>query len=261
MGHHEKIWLQNFHGSTILFYRWYVDDTFCLFNSDCGATIFFHYINSRHPNIRFTIEKQVNHKLPFLDVLTNNHDPNSSLTSVYCKKTFTGSLTNYFSFTSYSYKVGLIKTLVDRAYKINNTWLGFHEDINKLTDILKKNIFPAHLIEKDFKPLHHWDPKQSSTPEVPFPPLHLCFTLSYPRLAIFLLSLKKRFTILLSAITMTWILNWFLLCSKSATCLVRKTLSLMGSVHKWFISLYVLAIMPVMSVKPAGIFPQVLENT
>ena len=32
------------------------------------------------------------------------------------KKTFTGLLTNYFSFTSYSYKVRLIRTLVDRAY-------------------------------------------------------------------------------------------------------------------------------------------------
>ena len=94
------------------------------------------------------MEKQVNHKLPFLDVLIDNNDPSSSLTSVYRKKTFTGLLTSYFSFTSYSYKVGLIKTLVDRAYKINNTWLGFHEDINKLTDILKKNLFPAHLIEK-----------------------------------------------------------------------------------------------------------------
>lgn len=38
--------------------------------------------------------------------------------------------------------------LVDRAYKINNTWLGFHEDIAKLMDILNKNLFPAHLIEK-----------------------------------------------------------------------------------------------------------------
>ena len=43
--------------------------------------------------------------------------------------------------------MGLIKTLVNRAYKINSTWLGFHEDINNLTDILKKNLFPAHLIE------------------------------------------------------------------------------------------------------------------
>ena len=122
------------------------------------------------------MEKQVNHKLPFLDVLIDNHDPSSSLTRVYRKKTFTGLLTNYFSFTSYSYKVGLIKTLVDRAYKINNTWLGFHEDINKLTDILKKNLFPAHLINReDYKPLHHWDPKQSSSPG--FPSYHFTYVL------------------------------------------------------------------------------------
>ena len=48
----------------------------------------------------------------------------------------------------YSYKVGLIRTLVNRTYKINNTWLGLHEDISKLMDILKKNLFPAHLIER-----------------------------------------------------------------------------------------------------------------
>ena len=60
----------------------------------------------------------------------------------------TGLLTNYFNLTSYSYKVGLIRCLVDRAYKINNTWLGLHEDITKLMEILKKNLFPAHLIER-----------------------------------------------------------------------------------------------------------------
>ena len=137
MGHRETLWLKIFHGSTILLYRWYVDNTFCLFHSDRDATIFFDYINSRHPNIRSTKENQVNHKLLSLNVLIDNNDPNSSATSVYRKKTFTGSLTNYFSFTSCFYEVGLIKTLVDRAYKINNTWLGFHEDINKLTDVLK----------------------------------------------------------------------------------------------------------------------------
>ena len=148
MGHHEKLWLENFQCSKILFYRRYVDDTFCLFHSEHDAVIFFDYINSRHPNIRFTMEKELNRKLPFLDVLIDNSDTNSFLTRVYRKKTFTGLLTNYFSFTSYSYKVGLIRTLVDRAYKINNTWLGLHEDITKLTEILKKNLFPAHLIEK-----------------------------------------------------------------------------------------------------------------
>ena len=64
------------------------------------------------------------------------------------KKTFTGLSTNCFSFLSYSFTLGLIRTLVDRAYKINNTWLGFHEDIKRLTKILKKNLFPAHLVER-----------------------------------------------------------------------------------------------------------------
>jgi len=73
---------------------------------------FFDYINSRHPNIRFTMEKERNRKLPFLDVLIDNSDTNSFLTRVYRKKTFTGLLTNYFSFTSYSYKVGLISGLL-----------------------------------------------------------------------------------------------------------------------------------------------------
>ena len=75
------------------------------------------------------MEKEAYHKLPFLDVLVENNNPNSFLTRGYSKKTFIGLLTSYFSFTSYSFKVGLIRTLVDRAYKINNTWLGLHEDI------------------------------------------------------------------------------------------------------------------------------------
>ena len=44
--------------------------------------------------------------------------------------------------------MGLIRTLVDRIYKINNTWLGLHKDLTKLMDILKKNLFPVHLIER-----------------------------------------------------------------------------------------------------------------
>ena len=35
-----------------------------------------------------------------------------------------------------------------RTYKINNTWAGFHKDINYLTQILKKNLFPTYLIER-----------------------------------------------------------------------------------------------------------------
>ena len=75
------------------------------------------------------MEKEKAKKLPFLDVLIDNSDPKSIHTSVYRKKTFSGLLTNYFSFCSFVYKIGLIGTPVDRIYNINSTWLGLQQDI------------------------------------------------------------------------------------------------------------------------------------
>ena len=45
-------------------------------------------------------------------------------------------------------KLGLIRTLIDRAYKINSTWLGFHHETTKIRDFLLKNYYPAHIIDK-----------------------------------------------------------------------------------------------------------------
>ena len=94
-------------------------------------------------------------QLPFLDVLLSKQSVSdrqgSFITSVYRKKTYTGLLTNYFSFTPFKYKLGLIKTLINRAYKINNTTQGFHNDIKNLSEILKRYLFPKWLIDKSVK--------------------------------------------------------------------------------------------------------------
>jgi len=63
MGHHEKIWLEQYQGLEVPFYRRYVDDTFCLFHSEQDAIAFFDYINSQHPNIRYTMGKVIDHVL------------------------------------------------------------------------------------------------------------------------------------------------------------------------------------------------------
>lgn len=47
-------------------------------------------------------------------------------------------LTNFHSFVLFSYKLGLVRTLVDTVFKINNTWVRFHNNINELTNILLK---------------------------------------------------------------------------------------------------------------------------
>ena len=70
------------------------------------------------------------------------------VTRVFRKKTFTGLLTCFSSFTSFSYQIVLVKTLVDRTLKICNTWQTFNEDIASLTFILKKNLLPSRLIER-----------------------------------------------------------------------------------------------------------------
>ena len=116
--HHEKMWLEQYKESEILFYRRYVDDTFCLFHSEHDAILFFNFINNQHPNIHFTMEKEINHVLPFLDVLLDNKAPHFPVTTTYRKKTFTGVLTNFLSFTPLCYKLGLVKTLIDRIFKV-----------------------------------------------------------------------------------------------------------------------------------------------
>ena len=136
--HHENIWLNKYQGPSLQFYRRYVDDTFCLFNNEQDALVFFDFLNSQHPNIKFTTEKESNKMLAFLDVCISNKDPCNLLTTVYRKNTFTGLPTNFYSFTSYSYKIGLIRTLIDRAYKMNNTLAKINDDVKKLFDILKR---------------------------------------------------------------------------------------------------------------------------
>ena len=95
------------------------------------------------------MEEKVDSKLPFLDVNINNE--NSLITSVYHKPTFTGLYTNFHSFSPFQYKIGLIRTLVDRIYKINNNWFTFDSDINKMIKTLGRNAYPPYIIEKVIK--------------------------------------------------------------------------------------------------------------
>ena len=44
--------------------------------------------------------------------------------------------------------MSLIKCLIDCAYKINNAWASFHNDVSKIKETLKRNSFPPFLIDK-----------------------------------------------------------------------------------------------------------------
>ena len=80
--------------------------------------------------------------------LFNNKSKQFPVTTVCRKKSFSGLLTNLLKFTPLCYKIGLVKTLIDRTFKINNTWLVFTVIyIQSLFTILRKNLCPEHVLD------------------------------------------------------------------------------------------------------------------
>jgi len=147
LGHHEGKWLKDYTNIGPQFYKRYVDDIIAVFNNEYEARDFLTYLNSKHKNIEFTIECENDKTLNFLDVTLDTSGGKLS-TRIYRKPTFTGLLMNYFSFTPMTYKIGLVRCLIDRIYKINNSWAGYDCDLNKLFSILKRNLYPRNLCNK-----------------------------------------------------------------------------------------------------------------
>ena len=55
------------------------------------------------------------------------------------------------SFTSFSYKISLIKCLIDTLFKICNNWNSFHNDIENIKSNLIKNAYPPFITDKVIK--------------------------------------------------------------------------------------------------------------
>ena len=88
--------------------------------------------------------------MPFLDVLITRTS-NGFKTSVYHKPTFSGVYSNFNSFISEEYKVGLIFTLLFRKFSVVSDFARFHSEVCHLNEILKKNAFPIKLIDSCIK--------------------------------------------------------------------------------------------------------------
>ena len=144
MVYHEKDWREKAQVVKPTFYKRYVDNIFVVFESELDAEIFHTYLNTKHKNIKFTHEKQIENKLPLLDILISNSE--NLETPIFHKKTYTGLLFNYFGFVPNSYKYELIKTLIDHMYRINSTWASFNIDLENSTHVKKVGHTPEFLI-------------------------------------------------------------------------------------------------------------------
>ena len=119
MGYHEKKWLQEFEKGKILMYKHYIDDIFCMLGNEKDAEHLFEFLNWQRKSIKFILKKERNKFLSFLDVLIKN-EGNRFSTSVCQKKTSVGLFTQFNSFTPIIYKIGLVRCLIYRAFKISS---------------------------------------------------------------------------------------------------------------------------------------------
>ena len=118
----------------------YVDDTFVIFGSELDCDRFHEKLNLLHPAFKFTIEKEQNNCLNFLDVLVEK-EGTGFLTSVHRKPTFTGKYILWTSFSPKERKISLIKTLVHRALMIySKTKLG--SELDRVKQLLIENEYP-----------------------------------------------------------------------------------------------------------------------
>ena len=151
MCYYEKQWLEDCPiDFKPVWYRRYVDDTFLLFKKEEHVDAFLDFLNTRHRNIKFTVEKENNCVLSFLDVNVTRKN-NCFETSVFRKKTFTGLGMNFSSSIPNSYKSSLIRCLVTRAYNICSSYVNFTKELEYLRKYFLSNGFPIPFIETNFR--------------------------------------------------------------------------------------------------------------
>ena len=151
MGFYESKWLNEHNPNKPKFYLRYVDDILAAFDMEQDSINILNFLNNRHPNIKLTIEKHINHSIDFLDVFISGINNRNLAIETYHKLTYTELLLNFKSFTSFSYKISLIKCLIERSFKICNNWNSFHNDIEDIKSNLIKNAYPPFLINKVIK--------------------------------------------------------------------------------------------------------------
>ena len=122
----------------------FVDDTFAIFGSELDCDHFKGKLNLLHPALKFTVEREQNNSLNFLDVLVEK-DGTGFLTSVYRKPTFTCQYIRCNSFSPKTRKISLIKTLVHRTLVIcSKTKLD--SELDKIKQLPIENGYPADVL-------------------------------------------------------------------------------------------------------------------
>ena len=106
--------------------------------------------NSYNEHLQFTIERENNKNISFLDIKLIKMHNNSIITNLYRKNTASGCYINYLSHHPHSQKIAIIYNLVDKSIKLSHP--QFHqENLHIVKHYLRCNSYPEHIINKYIK--------------------------------------------------------------------------------------------------------------
>ena len=129
------------------FWKRYVDDTCTALPADLVSR-FHQHLNSINEHLQFTLEKEEDVCLPFLDILLK-HEPDGSIqTLVHHKSTHTDKYLDFHSHHPLSQKKSVVTTLLSCAKDLSSCAVSHKEERNHVVKALEGNGYPRQFIRR-----------------------------------------------------------------------------------------------------------------
>ena len=142
----------------------YVDDVFAIWPHDTQSLDeFLGHLNSQKTAIQFTMEKEEDGKIAYLDVLVEKKGTLAT-TSIFRKKTHTDRYMNYDSHHHARIKSSIIKCLGTRAKNVCHATKLIGER-NHLKQVFQANGYPAQMVNRTLKSRPHAPHSSTQTAE------------------------------------------------------------------------------------------------
>ena len=134
-------------------------------NVSIGYAQGMYYLSS---SIKFTIEEEADHTLPFLDTLVRRNQHGKFSTSVYRKPPNSNRYLNFRSDHPLEHKQSVVRSLIDRATALCSTTKNRQDEIKHVKDTLKLNSYPNTTLIK--KPLNRTEQQFKGFAIIPYYP-------------------------------------------------------------------------------------------
>ncbi|BHF83360.1 hypothetical protein SprV_0902650200 [Sparganum proliferum] len=135
------------------FWARYVDDTFVIIKRS-DVQDFKALLNSIFPDIQFTMEEEVDNRLPFLDVQVTKLSDGNIKTTVYRKATNTRRILHFRSNHPVGHKRSCVRTLFQRAQTHYSDDDDGKKEVKYLRALFEANGYPKSFIRKCLRKSH-----------------------------------------------------------------------------------------------------------